>query len=690
MKTLLLLIMLFFQSNLHSKEVVKLTNKKNVYNVTSYMEILEDPELNLKLSDVLNTDKKKLFKPIDVDTINLGYTNSAYWFKLRVFNKNRSKPAFLEIPWPHIDYLDVYILNEKDSSSSDSKPGDDVFISYKSGRMIPYNQRDYEHRNFLFKLPNIPGGEEFLIYIRVQSDETISFPVFIYDEIKFFNKDHSEEFIFGVYYGIVFIMFFYNLFIYLSTRDLNYFIYLFYVMSLGLYQLSMNGIIFSYWPDYPRFNKVFLPFSSVLLQLILTILFKNMLNLGEKYKWEKRVLDTLIVVNLLSLIAVISLDYSKVIAPINIIGFFYMLASMLIVVRSVIDGNRTAIFFLITWITFLAGGIILVLRNFNVLPQNFITNYSLQLGSTIEMVLLSLALADKINTMKKELQVLNTHLEEKVQGRTIELTRVLEILQNKNKTIESELELASDIQKCIFPEINDDRDFIRFSGYYEYLMKVGGDFYDILHMPDNALGVLIADVSGHGIPAALLSTMYKISFMDAARKTLSPTEIFKEVNDNISGIMNTHDYMTAFMLIIFPDGRLKYSCAAHRPAFLYRKKKKKIEVITTRGLFLGMLPNASQTFEEKEDRLENGDKILLFTDGVIDAFNENEERWHTDQLLEAFEKCVELELDECLEFVKTEWRKFKNSRPINDDSTLLLIEYNKTKKKALKTQTAGV
>ena len=163
--------------------------------------------------------------------------------------------------------------------------------------------------------------------------------------------------------------------------------------------------------------------------------------------------------------------------------------------------------------------------------------------------------------------------------------------------------------------------------------------------------------------------------MNASRRTSSPVKIFQEVNKSISSIMTAHDYLTAFIIAIEPGGKFRFSSAAHRPAFLYRKKSKKIEVLSTKGLFIGMLSYAGDTFEEKEGRIDVGDRILLFTDGIIDAFNEKEERWSSDELQAVFARSNGLPLEEALEFIKSEWIKFRGSKKINDDSTLLLIEY---------------
>ena len=130
MKFLLLFFLMLCPSFLYSEDAVKLTNKKGIYNVTSFLEMLEDKDRSLTLSTIINSEKNLFFKPIDDNTVNLGYTRSAYWFRLKLFNKNRSKPTLLEIPWPHIDNLDVYMLSNKNNGDEEA---DDVFISYNSG-----------------------------------------------------------------------------------------------------------------------------------------------------------------------------------------------------------------------------------------------------------------------------------------------------------------------------------------------------------------------------------------------------------------------------------------------------------------------------------------------------------------------------------------------------------------------------
>ncbi|MEM7184969.1 MAG: 7TM diverse intracellular signaling domain-containing protein, partial [Spirochaetota bacterium] len=513
------------------------------------------------------------------------------------------------------------------------------------------------------------------IYIKVRSDETLIFPIHIFDKSYFAQADRKEEFVFGIYYGIILVMFFYNFLLYITLRNRYYFYYLLYVLTLGLYQLALNGIIFQFWPENPGWNKIFLPISQLLLQLTLLLFFKNLLNINRKNRFDYNTILILLGILFLSLGSLSVLEYATIIQPLNTLGILYMVFSIILTVRSYKQGNRTALFFLFNWLTFFVGGITLALRNFGLVPDNFYTTYSLQIGSTLEMLLLSLALADRINRMKDELAVLNTTLEEKVEERTEELLSVLKELRKKNDIIESELELASDIQKCIMPHKDLELSFLKVAVHCEYLTSVGGDYFDILPSKKNNMGVLIADVSGHGIPAALLTTMAKISFMNAMGKKESPIEVFKEVDRNISEIITTQNYLTAFLLVVSKDGKLSFSSAGHRPAIVYRRDQERMDEFKTEGLFLGILEKDKDYFTQKSDKVNRGDRILLYTDGIIDAFDSEEERWGEDRLLQCFQESVDLPVTEARDYIIGKWKEYVGEMGMVDDSTLILLEY---------------
>ena len=157
----------------------------------------------------------------------------------------------------------------------------------------------------------------------------------------------------------------------------------------------------------------------------------------------------------------------------------------------------------------------------------------------------------------------------------------------------------------------------------EDLIQVGGDFFDIININNNSVAVFIADASGHGISAALLATMYKMSFTNAISKSSSPAEIFREINIQTRKVLDAHDFLTAFLITISPIGEITYSSAAHRPALILRKNKNIGEILFTKCLFLGINTNFNAPYEEKKDKLDKGDRLLLYTDGILEESNKN-------------------------------------------------------------------
>ncbi|MCU0846067.1 MAG: SpoIIE family protein phosphatase, partial [Spirochaetes bacterium] len=150
--------------------------------------------------------------------------------------------------------------------------------------------------------------------------------------------------------------------------------------------------------------------------------------------------------------------------------------------------------------------------------------------------------------MAREIKEYRKNIEMKVEQRTAELQGALADLKERDDLIQKQLDIASTIQRGILPGRIDDWNELKFAVRYIAMEKIGGDFYDVHILKENKIGVMIADVSGHGIPAALVTTMAKMSFGNAGSKYDSPKKIFQEMNQNILDHVKTQDYMTCFML----------------------------------------------------------------------------------------------------------------------------------------------
>lgn len=276
----------------------------------------------------------------------------------------------------------------------------------------------------------------------------------------------------------------------------------------------------------------------------------------------------------------------------------------------------------------------------------------------------------------REVNEIRSDLEEKVRERTHELNSALEELEMKNSLIHDELHVASRIQQGILPDEAISINGLNIVCYHQSMEQIGGDFYDIIPMRNNTVGILMADVSGHGIPAALVTMMAKITFTEATRHCLSPKRIFFDVNQSMGKVIQTEEYLTAFFMVVSSTYDVLYSNASHRPALRINRKTGEIDQWDTDGLFIGAFQNkdVGTKYEEKIDQLRAGDRVFLFTDGLVEARNESGEEFGDQRLKDLLKNTMDMSLEHTRSHVLKEWKSFLGNVPINDDMSFLVIE----------------
>ena len=274
----------------------------------------------------------------------------------------------------------------------------------------------------------------------------------------------------------------------------------------------------------------------------------------------------------------------------------------------------------------------------------------------------------------REIEDYRKDIEGKVALRTEELQDALSSLRSRDEQIQKQLDMASVIQRSILPGRIDDWNELKFAVRYMAMEKIGGDFYDVHLLKDERIGIMIADVSGHGIPAALVTTMAKMSFSNAGAKYDSPKKIFQEMNQNILDHVKTQDYMTCFMLAIDDEYNVAYSNASHQKAMLLREKTGAIEHLDTNGLFIGALEEARDSYEENRTKLEYGDRIILYTDGIPEAINEERHEYSNRRLEEIVVKNRNLHVEEYADAIISDVRRFIGNAQLFDDITCLVVE----------------
>lgn len=308
------------------------------------------------------------------------------------------------------------------------------------------------------------------------------------------------------------------------------------------------------------------------------------------------------------------------------------------------------------------------------LLRNFLT--TLTLIFTINYIVFIIDRTSK--DLVKELKSYNETLEQRVKMRTQELADANLKLFARQEEIEKNLRLAQRIQLNILPNEHTypKRKELTFSSTYKSLDTVGGDFFDVLRVGRNSYGFLIADVSGHGVAAAMVTTMAKVSFNTHANYGSSPGEICAQVNADIISLLGEErsHYLTAYLGILnLETGVFSYTNAGHHPALLIHPYQREITQLGNPNPFIGYFDDVSYQSEQVE--LKPGQRILLYTDGLVEAMNKHDELYDHPRLLRYADKNRHKSLKEFVDGLMEDVRQFCQGREPSDDQAVLMIEY---------------
>ncbi|MFO7903998.1 MAG: SpoIIE family protein phosphatase [Pirellulaceae bacterium] len=213
---------------------------------------------------------------------------------------------------------------------------------------------------------------------------------------------------------------------------------------------------------------------------------------------------------------------------------------------------------------------------------------------------------------------------------------------------------------------------LRLAHFLQPAEDVAGDYYDIISMPDGACLLCIADVTGHGVPAALSATMLKAYLQDATDHHADPGGILRFVNHRLAGVSRTDNFATMFVAVVSSDRkRLSYSSAGHGPGLLFRCSGDLDELPST-GLILGVRKEADWKVETRAIGL--GDRLVLTTDGVTEAMNDEGQLFGKQRLARELQQCKEIPIEECVGRIRRAVSAHRGAGTPTDDTTLLAIE----------------
>jgi len=252
------------------------------------------------------------------------------------------------------------------------------------------------------------------------------------------------------------------------------------------------------------------------------------------------------------------------------------------------------------------------------------------------------------------------------------------ILSNEQRlfAINKELEIARRIQSSILPQSVPVHAGLDIAARYSPMSAVAGDFYDFLPIDEKRLGVLVADVTGHGVPAALIASMLKVAFAAQTAHADDPARVLAGLNHALCGKFEEHFVTAAYLFVDLEKGILRYAAAGHPPLLLFSKKVGSAVELEENGLMLGLFPEAAYSYAEF--RVASGTRCLLYTDGLLESSSARQEEFGKSRCKQFLQENPDLApaalADGLLDSVKA-FSNHASGRAQEDDITILVLNF---------------
>jgi len=242
--------------------------------------------------------------------------------------------------------------------------------------------------------------------------------------------------------------------------------------------------------------------------------------------------------------------------------------------------------------------------------------------------------------------------------------------------LNNELEMARQIQLSILPHSIPKLPGLEIAARFLPMTSVAGDFYDFIEIDEKHIGILIADVSGHGLPSALIASMLQVALTAQTGHASEPAKVLLGLNHALCGKFTDNFVTAAYVYVDLEKNLMRYAGAGHPPVLQWRNSTGKTAKLLENGLVLGMVEEA--TYDALEFPLALGDRYVLYTDGVLEATNSAQEQFGADRFMRFIENHKHLVADQFSETFLTELSRWSNQtaeQGQQDDITLLVIDF---------------
>jgi signal transduction histidine kinase len=430
---------LFFGLKCFSQTPYLVGDTRVVHRLDAHTDIFIDDSNTMGIDEISSPEFSDNFQRSN-GGLTFGYLKSDLWLRVPLKTTLLHKSWYLEIPAPFLEYVDFYLISNGQIKHS------------TSGYYRPHSVRTVSHTAHAIPLL-FDADSSSLVYIKIAGSSPKTFPILILEREKFAEKIRFEDVGYGIFFGMLIVMFFYNLFIYFTLKQTNFILYVCVIACTFLIFSSASGYAGKFlWPDTPIMNFYAGRLSLGVLGVVLSVFTIRFLEVKLYSTTMYRLLLGMIPLSLLAIFLVATDILSS--AGNNLISVATIVFMSTGIVCAV-KGNKIGYYFIAAWTIYLIGGLLLTLRNSGVLPFNFWTTHFVEVGAALETSIIAFALGDRYRRYKiekEEAQALalkiqqeaTEELEQKVMERTEQLSKTNEELQSTLETNKLQTKIIED------------------------------------------------------------------------------------------------------------------------------------------------------------------------------------------------------------------------------------------------------
>jgi len=373
-----------------ASEEITLNNNIDEYKIGLNISVLEDKNKEYSIQDVVSEDIAKLFVLSDQEILTYGFTDSAYWVKFTVANPyDKTFEWLLETSYPMLDNIQLFIKNNQQ------------YEIRQAGDLSPFNTRELDCRKFVFYLQSEPNTQS-TYYVRFLTGSSMNIGLKIWSPEAYMKMISSEQIWISGFFASLLMMIFYNLLLFFSSRVMSYLHHVLFMSSSTLFLFTLYGLSFQYlWPNSIWWSDNCLPFLILFCNVFCATFARSFLDTKKTAPFYDRILVIYIGLNCILIPLLSFFTYALAIKAATLLAVLAALLPLVISIKLSLL-MRQARFYLFAWSFLLFGITVYGLKSFGVLPNTFITEYSMNIGLFLEMIFLSLGIGDQINTIKKE------------------------------------------------------------------------------------------------------------------------------------------------------------------------------------------------------------------------------------------------------------------------------------------------